>query len=406
MKVLVISHMYPSQEIPVSGIFVRKQTEALVGAGVEAVVINPVPWAPFFLRWHPRWRRYANALRREENRGGTVLRPRYVEFPKGFLFASTPGRYYRGMAPTLRNLLKEWRPDIIHAHVAFPDGAAAVRFGEEYGIPVVVTVHGMDFLATLKRGPACERCVKQTLVKADRVILVSEVLRENFGLEQWIDDVKKCRVIYNGVHLDDVITSKQVDVSGDGSRFAPVLLTVGNLTPKKGQAYVLKALPALLEHFPHLIYKIVGDGEERSKLEHLADELEVREHVSFLGALSHQEAMREMADCDVMVMPSWDEGFGIVYLEAMAHGKPVIGTQGEGAAGLIEKEDVGLTVPAGDAAAIARASNRILSSRELACAMGQRGQEIVSQQLTWNHNAERTMDLYQDVLKDYKREYS
>ena len=410
MKVLIISHMYPSNANPAAGVFVRKQTEALVAAGVEAVIINPVPWAPFFLCWNPRWRRYAQIPDMEKDGAVPVYHPRYLEFPKGFLFASTAGRYYSGMAAVLHGLFEKWRPDVIQAHVAFPDGAAAIRFGEEYVIPVVVTVHGMDFLKTLQRGPACERGVKQALNKADRVILVSDTLRENFGIDQWMEDPDKCRVIYNGVNLTDIVTTdRQAAQSGDFGhatrtvdigQASPVLLTVGNLNKKKAHAYVLKALPDLLRRFPQLVYRIVGEGEERGRLERMTDELGLRARVVFLGGLSHEEAMAEMAACTLMALPSWDEGFGIVYLEAMAHGKPVIGTQGEGAAGLIERENVGLTVPARDSAAIARAACEILGDKEIARAMGQRGREAIRTQFTWSLNAKRTLSLYEEVLKE------
>lgn len=403
MKVLIISHMYPSPANPISGIFVQKQTEALVAGGVEAVLINPVPWAPFFLRWHLRWRRYAQISHRERapGQGFTVLHPRYLEFPQGFLFASMAARYYSGMAATVRRLLKKWRPDVIHAHVAFPDGAAAVRLGKEYGIPVVVTVHGMDFLITMQRSEACKHGVQQALNKADRVILVSETLKDNFGIEEWIGRLDKCQVIYNGVNLTDIVTNDRlVTQAGRDSQSAFVLLTVGHLNKKKAHAYVLQALPDLLRCFPKLTYRIVGDGEERGELERLINSLGLRSQVVLLGRLNHQETMAEMAACDIMLLPSWDEGFGIVYLEAMAHGKPVIGTQGEGAARLIEREQVGLTVPARDVAAIADAACKLLSNGELAQAMGQRGREVVLTQFTWSLNAERTLGLYNEMLKE------
>ena len=429
MKVLIISHMYPSCATPLGGIFVQKQAEAFVDAGVEVVLINPVPWVPFLLTWNSRWRPYAQIPHVETDRGMTVYYPRFVEFPKGFLFSSVAGRFYSGMAPLMRELLKEWRPDIIQAHVAYPDGVAAIRFGKEHGIPVVVTVHGLDLYYTINFSPACERGVKYALNEADRVILVSEALIKNYGIEQWINDPGKLKVIYNGMHFSDIVTNEKPNVSGgncrqtedratdqaddclreseslrernslrESSKQAPVLLTVGFLIERKGQAYVLRALPELLERFPGLTYRIVGDGEDRSELERLAVTLGVRSQVVFLGNLSHKEAMGEMAACDLMVLPSWDEGFGVVYLEAMAHAKPVIGIRGEGAALLIEKEKVGLTVPVRDSEAIACAVGEILGDRELARAMGLRGRDVVLTQFTWEHNAERTIGLYRDVL--------
>lgn len=431
MRVLIISHMYPSCVTPVGGIFVQKQAEAFVDAGVEVVLVNPVPWVPPFLDWHPRWRLFRQVPRREQHHGMTVHYPRFVELPKGLLFSSVAGRFYMGIASLVRRIIKEWRPDVIQAHAAYPDGVAAVRFGNEYGIPVVVTVHGLDLYYTLNFSLACEHSVKYALSGADRVVLVSEALQKNYGIEQWID-LDKLSVIYNGMSFSDIVTDEQDrdlgaeqkegrydrDNDGDegccdrdnhgdeghcdrnnyGSDDAPVLLTVGFLIERKGHAYVLRALPELLGRFPRLTYRIVGDGEERARLERLAETLGVRSHVVFLGDLCHRDAMGEMAGCDVMVLPSWDEGFGVVYLEAMAHAKPVIGIQGEGAALLIESEKVGITVPAHDSQAIACAAGEILGDRELARGMGRRGRDVVLTQFTWEHNAERTIRLYKGLI--------
>jgi glycosyltransferase involved in cell wall biosynthesis len=391
--------MYPSASSSINGIFVQKQTEALLAAGIEAVLVNPVPWVPLFLRWNQRWRSYSQIPRKEHSQNMTVYHPRYVEFPKGWLYTTTAARYYAGVASLMHKLCKKWRPDVIQAHVAYPDGAAAVRIGKKFDIPVVVTIHGLDFHYTLTHSRTCKRNIRRTLRGADRVIMVSEALQKNYGVEQWIDDLDKCRVIYNGVHIADTVADLHSTRQKDNSEFAPVLLTVGFLNRKKGHTYVLKALPGLLKQFPRLTYRIAGDGKERGALVRLATELGVLPHVVFLGALSHKEAMNEMAACDIMVLPSWDEGFGVVYLEAMAHAKPVIGTQGEGAALLIDREKVGMTVPARDADAITHAVSRILGSCELAQSMGQKGRDVVVSQFTWEHNAERTISLYKELCQ-------
>jgi glycosyltransferase involved in cell wall biosynthesis len=92
----------------------------------------------------------------------------------------------------------------------------------------------------------------------------------------------------------------------------------------KGIDYNIKAIQALSKKYPFLNYKIVGDGVEKDRLARLANDLKMNEHIEFLGRKTHQEVMKYMAECDIFSLPSWNEAFGVVYIEAMAHGKPVI----------------------------------------------------------------------------------
>lgn len=410
MKIIVISHMYPNVAQPLSGIFVQKQIEALAAQGAEVTLVNPSPWFPAMLKGLGAWGRYARVPHCGVHKGIEVYHPRVVELPKGYFFNHYPQTYRLGMAKLMDRLIKEKKPDLIHAHVAHPDGAAAAAFGEKYNLPVVITVHGQDFAHTLKRSPKSAEIVKDTLRRADRVILVSDKLKQNYGLEQWADDLDKFKVIYNGVNLEEVSGYSGVheedqyeeDQYDENQLRSPVLLTVGFLRQPKGHVYVLRALAesSLLKVYPNLVYRIVGDGAERENLEEKVRELGLKNHVEFLGELPYPEAMREMAKCDIFVMPSWNEAFGVVYLEALAHGKPVIGTKGEGIAPLLEKEEVGLTVRPRNSEDISLALETLLSHPEQARAMGAKGRELVYDRFTWEQNARETIKVYQECLAD------
>lgn len=403
MKVIVISHLYPTEAEPLGGIFVQKQIEALAACGAEVTLVNPTPWVPAILKDRLSWGKYAKVPYKDRHRGIEIYHPRVLELPQRLFFLHYGLTYRAGMTRLMAELIKEKKPDLIHAHVAHPDGAAAVEFGKQYNLPVVVTIHGQDFAHTLQRSPAYARRVKGTLSQAGRVILVSDKLHDNYGLAEWADDLTKYRVIYNGVNLAEIMANKETGTKTQAGTTAgaPILLTVGFLRKPKGHSYVLQALAGpqgLVKHYPNLTYKIVGDGAERENLEAEVKELGLQEHVIFTGSLSYQEAMAEMAACDVFVMPSWDEAFGIVYLEAMAHGKPVIGTRGEGIGPLLEKEETGLAVPPRDVQALRAALQKILSSPDLASQMGQKGQALVYSRFTWEHNAKQTLEVYQQVL--------
>lgn len=405
MNVLIISHLYPTEAQPLSGIFVQQQMRALHEEGVGVTLVNPTPWFPRALKGVGRWGKYAQVPFHEVYRGIDVYHPMVLEFPGGYLFAHYPLTYRLGMNRLVARLIREKKPDLIHAHVAHPDGAAAVAFGRKYNLPVVVTIHGQDFAHTLDRSARCARSVRETLAQARRVILVSDKLRGNYGLEQWADDPGKYRVVYNGAEFGGSPGAVPVTGAGTGAEPArkrgPVLLTVGFLRPPKGHTYVLEALAQshLLQSYPDLVYRIVGDGSERARLEAQVLALGLEKHVEFLGSLPHPRALAEMAECDIFVMPSWNEAFGVVYLEALSQGKPVIGTKGEGIAPLLSREGVGLTVRPRNADDIAVALEKLLMNPALAQEMGEKGRRLVCENFTWAHNARKTMEIYAECLR-------
>ena len=93
----------------------------------------------------------------------------------------------------------------------------------------------------------------------------------------------------------------------------------------KGADNLIAALPSVLKAAPDTSLVLVGDGDDRPRLEHLARDLGVSEHAHFLFGLTPEQLFACYANCDIFALPSRGEGFGLVFLEAMAHGKPVIG---------------------------------------------------------------------------------
>jgi len=401
MRVLMLSHMYPNAVSPLGGIFVRQQARALARLGAEVNVVAPVPWVPRLMAGRGKWVGYPSVPDMEQPDGFPVFHPRVLEFPRSLFFEYYPQTYAWGMKRVFTDQIARG-VDLIHAHVAHPDGAAALRFGLKFKIPVVVTIHGQDFAYTLNRSRTCADSVRAALKEAAGVILVSDKLKSHYGLETWADSLEKYKVIYNGVDLEDVIQAQKRPGTppnpGQGAA-RRVLLTVGFLRPDKGHVMVLKALPELIGEFPDLEYRIVGDGSERQRLEDLTEELGLSRHVRFLGSLAHPEAMGEMAQCEIFILPSWNEAFGVVYLEAMAHGKPIIGTTGEGISEILDREGVGRAVRPKDVSAIAAALRDLFRNPEQAGVMGSRGRDLVTRQFTWEYNARKTLQVYEEIIR-------
>ena len=143
-------------------------------------------------------------------------------------------------------------------------------------------------------------------------------------------------------------------------------------------------------------YTVVGDGPERSRLEDLARRLGIADRVTFAGRLEHHEVVREVARADIFCLPSWREAFGVVYVEAMACGKPVIGCRSQGAEDIISPGQDGILVEPRDVASLASALGQLLEDPELRQRMGEAARRR-SRAFSWDRTAEIYLDLYRSV---------
>ena len=176
---------------------------------------------------------------------------------------------------------------------------------------------------------------------------------------------------------------------------SPVLLTVGRLQRRKGHDMVIKALPSIAQKVPAVKYLIVGTGEELATLYKTAQDMGVLERVVFAGQVSARELAAYYAACDVFLMPNRQigpdiEGFGIVFVEASAAGKPVIGGESGGTGDAILHGVTGLRVNGTNIEAIATAVTALLTEPGLAKAMGRQGRCRVATEFSWEMVVERT----------------
>ncbi len=166
-----------------------------------------------------------------------------------------------------------------------------------------------------------------------------------------------------------------------------VVLTVGRWLANeryKGMDTLISALPRLLHEWPDLQLVAVGEGDDQPWLEQLAEGCGVRRHVHFLTGLSYPELAACYSACEIFALPSRGEGFGLVYLEAMARGKPVIGGAHGGAPEVIEDGKTGYLVHHGDAPQLATSIEALLADPALGREMGARGRERVARDFRFN----------------------
>jgi len=323
IRVLTLTRLFPSSQFPTLGIFCAERARAL-SRYADVRVMVPTPYYP---RWVPaggRWRAMARVEREGTTAEGvSVTYPRYVSVPK-------VATWYQGLAMArsarkeFARRYREWRPDIIDGHFAFPDGYAAVKLAESLGCASLVTCHGSD----LRLYPSLVftgSMMRQVMCRADRVISVGSTLRSR-SIELGCPE-ENAVCLANGVDTDKFILRdrdqcrRDLGLPEDGR----VVVCVGRLDDNKNQHVLICAMARMREQgtTPPCL-ALVGDGPNRLQLEREADRLGLTERVHFAGLRPHDEVPYWMAAADWLALASHQEGWATVYFEALACGRPVI----------------------------------------------------------------------------------
>ena len=290
----------------------------------------------------------------------------------------------------VRRLIAEFQPDLIicnHVELA----AHGWRAKQQSGTPYWVVAYGIEVWGDIPRGQAA------ALGKADSVVAISKVTQEILSAKGILRH--KIELLYYG--FDTNLFSPKAERTSA----APVLLTVCRLDAGeryKGYDAVVELMPDLLKEFPALRYRIVGDGTDRPRVEALARQLGVDGQVEITGFVrAVDKIVDEYCRSTIFVMPSAfeggsqprGEGFGFVYLEAAACGKPVIAAKGGGAAEAVAEGETGLLVDAAKQDELRSAIQRLLRSPEEAQRMGVAGRLRVTKLFSKERFEERFAEL-------------
>jgi phosphatidyl-myo-inositol dimannoside synthase len=250
-------------------------------------------------------------------------------------------------------------------------------------VPYVVVVHGAEMAAGWGR-----RLAPKVLRRSDGVVAHSQFTAgQAAALGARSDRILQIASGIDETHLRPSSAAVPAEWDLDGCK---ILLTVSRLDQeRKGHDVVLNALPIIARTVPHVRYVIVGGGRLRASLESHAKELGVADRCLFTGRIS-DEALAALYDrCDVFVMPSRIgqdgayEGYGVVYLEANAHGVPVIGGTEGGVPSAVVAGETGLLVNPRSKDAVAEAAIVLLTNEEEARRLGENGRRRVIEELSW-----------------------
>jgi glycosyltransferase involved in cell wall biosynthesis len=229
------------------------------------------------------------------------------------------------------------------------------------------------------------------LKSADAIIALTEeeeMLYKTWGLD-------KVYFIPPGVDLDRFNPRNQGEEFKRkfGIQQKTIILCVARLIPQKGIDYLLKAGVEVCKEFPNTVFVVVGEGPLKSHLSKLARTLNIAEFVLFTGYISEKLLPEAYAACDLFVLPSIGEPFGIVLLEAMASGKPIVATNIGGVREIMKKIPESLVPPA-DEYSLAKTISRFLYDKELASRVACQCREIAEKSYGWANIAKKIMNVY------------
>jgi phosphatidylinositol alpha-1,6-mannosyltransferase len=281
-------------------------------------------------------------------------------------------------------ILRE-RPQVVHIGEFNVASIAALIAKKLLRIPYVLFTY-VEELTYITGRPIYLRLLKKVLRNADAIITVSDY---SIGVLQELGaDPTHIHKVLPAVGRDKLVVAAE-DVDAIRMKYSlrdfRVLLTVGRLEKRKGHATVIEALPAILLSLPATRYVIVGTGSEESKLKEQVRRAGLEDYVLFTGGIDDDELACWYEICDIFVMPHRSlpeirdtEGCPTVFLEASAHGKPVIGGRDGGVADAILHERTGFIIDGKDASKLAESVCYLLKTPELAARMGAAGRAYAS----------------------------
>ena len=350
MRILVVPSWYPTTNSPIAGVFFREQALAIHRYGHHVSVIYPD------LRSLRDWRSIVMGtygVAREVDDGVTTFRSH------GMLWTPRmPSASDRLWVDHGARLYEAYRrefghPDLVHAHGMINAGRLAMAIERRYGVPFIVTEHDTGYARGTVTGRRLQRA-RAIARRASRRFAVSpsfcahldDVLGFEAGAWEEMPNIVERRFV-------EAPLPRRADRNRT-FRF----LNVALLTKKKGVHVLIRAFAQAFANDASVTLAIGGDGVERPRLEALANEIGVADRVTFLGALSRDQVMASMSEADAFVLSSTFETFGVVVVEALALGTPVVATRCGGPESIVRPRD-GVLVARDDVGALADGMKRL-----------------------------------------------
>ena len=384
MKVLFLTHSFPRATGDAAGSFLLRLASALRDEDIAVEVVAPA--APG-LDAHGdldgiQVERFRYAPRRFENLAytGTMAEQVRTSWGARFTLVGFLGAEFAAAVSCRRR----FEPALVHAHWWFPNGLVGTWLNGLAHVPLITTLHGTD--VRLARDVAMSRPMFRRVVSHSAALTT---------VSHWL--AREVRELVSTAA--PVVAPMPVDTElfqPGGTRSSDRLLFVGRLNQQKGIEHLLRALaemrvPASLD--------VVGNGDEEAKLRRIAGELGVAQRVRWIGALPQPALVEHYRSAAAVVVPSIDEGLGLVAVEAQLCEAPVVAADSGGLPDVVRHEQTGILVPPGDAAALARALDDLLRRGDRALPLGEAGRMQALSAFAPESAARRYAQIYHKALE-------
>jgi len=383
MNVLFLTHSFPRREGDAPGSFILRLAVALRAEDVKVHVVAPaaagLPASEEIEGVQVDRFRYAPRRYEKLAYTGNMATDVASSWSAKFALVGFMGADFLQAVRARRN----FEPQVVHAHWWFPSGVVGTWVGGLAHVPLVTTLHGTDVRLARSVGVA-KPLFGHVLKHSAAVTTVSH----------WLKD--ETETLVPGVHpiVAPMPVSTDLFVPGN-SRDPRRLLFVGRLTPQKGVEHLLHALSAMKTQAS---LDIVGDGPSRASLEQLAKELGVQTRVRWHGQLAQSELPRLYQSAAAVVVPSAEEGLGLVAVESLLCETPVVAFDSGGLRDVIQHGRTGLLVKPGDRAALASTLDDLLSRDGRGSDLGRAGRLYALSAFAPESAARRYAEIYRQVL--------
>lgn len=295
----------------------------------------------------------------------------------------------------------KYKGDIIHSLFSFPYAITAAIAAKIHRKPLIIGVQGTYGVKPLNQQP--DRFLLSWAYKSAKLVHCASKYTEKRIREA--SGINNTCVIPNAVNFERF--AKRVNISDLEKKFKSgnekIILSVGALKPRKGYDIMINAFKIVKDHVPNVKYLIIGDGHWKNELYKLVKELKLEKDIYFLGAKNGDELVKYYHLCDIYAhtpvnVNDMFEGFGIVYLEAGACGKPVVASNSGGVPDAVADGVTGLLVYERDVKATAETLIKVLIDEELARNLGENGKRR-AKELSWdNYVKKRILKIYENIM--------
>lgn len=402
VRVVYLSTAFPKPGAEALGPWGLRQVHALRRHGAEVLVVSCTTWVPKWLGRLGVKRATAECPREHDWNGVRAAYPRWLYTQRGDdadIVYNHPAIFnglgwLTGRAGLLR-IVRDFRPDIIHAHHMTPNGLTALRLKRATGVPFVLTEHNIKELPHYRERPRRRAVGERVVREASRWIALGKPVEAHMlAAYPWA----RTEIIPNGTDRPSLGILEAKPTRALSGKL--VLTCVAGFYPVKNLPRLVRAFGRVAPQHPSAVLRVCGDGEQRAEIETAIKEVGLQNRITLLGAVSHANAMREMAMSDGFVLVSINDTYPTVCLEAASVGTPVIWPSDNAVGDQFVDGLHGYAVDPRDEGSIARGLDRLLADQDARVRMRVACSRLFEEELSWDVAAPRLVSLYRDVISE------